>query len=86
MRLDGITLALVLSEIKKQLIPAEIVAFHQIDQYGNMLVLKNNQDYHRLFFSLRPDRMAFFISELVPLPNNTNSMYSRQLNSLLRGG
>ncbi len=86
MRLDGITLALVLSEIKKQLIPAEIVAFHQIDQYGNMLVLKNNQDYHRLFFSLRPDRMAFFISELVPLPNNTNSMFSRQLNSLLRGG
>lgn len=85
MILDSIALALVLSELKNQFSTAKIIDFHQVGQFGIMLILKTNQDEQRLFFSLRPDRMAFFLSELIPLADNHSSAFIQQLNSLLKG-
>lgn len=86
MRLDGVALTLVLSEVTKNLIPANIVGFHQIDQFSTIIVLKKNHNSYKLFFSLRPDHMAFFLSEIISPQDNFNSIFTKQLNSLLKGG
>ncbi len=86
MILDSIALSLVAYEINKQIIPARILDLYQIEQYGILLVLKNKKGDHKIFFSLKPDRMTFFISEIIPLKENVSSTFTKQLKSQLQGG
>ncbi len=86
MVLDGISLSLVIYEIKKQIIPAQIVDIYQVDQFGILLVLQKNNNYQKIFFSLRADQMAFFISSIIPPENNFTSTFAKQTKSLIQGG
>ena len=86
MMLDSIALSLVAYEINKELIPSKIVTLHQVDQYGILMVLKSKKDYQNIFFSLRPDRMSFFISTMLPPEDLHSSAFLKQLQSQLQGG
>ncbi len=86
MILDSVAISLVAYEINKELIPSKIVNLHQVDQYGILMVLKNKGDYQKLFFSLRPDRMSFFISEMMPPEDLHSSLFLKQLKTQLQGG
>lgn len=85
MKLDSIALYLVLYEINKCVIPSQIVNIYQIEQYGILIVLKKNKEYQNLYFSLRPDLMAFFISKDIPLEDNYSSIFLKQLKNELQG-
>ena len=88
MKLDGITLSLITCEINVELIPSKIVDLHQIEQYGILFELENKGDNQKLFFSLRPDRISFFISEMEMLAEEElhSSTFLMQLKTLLQGG
>lgn len=86
MKLDSIALFSVTQEIKKQLIPAKIVDIYQLSRYEMLLVLKNNGVNGNLFFSIQPERTAFFLSRS-PLPSeNFSSLFFHQLKNWIRGG
>jgi predicted ribosome quality control (RQC) complex YloA/Tae2 family protein len=86
MLLDSIALSLVSYEIKKQIIPSKIVALYQLGKYEILLVLKNNEVNKKLFFSIRPDRMAFFLSEQDLKLENFPSLFFNQLKKSIHGG
>jgi predicted ribosome quality control (RQC) complex YloA/Tae2 family protein len=50
MLLDSIALSLVSYEIKKEIIPANIVDLYQLGKYEILFVLKNNKVNKKLFF------------------------------------
>lgn len=86
MVLDSIALSLVTYEINRDIIPSKIVDLHQIEQYGILGVLKNKKDYQKIFFSLRPDLMSFFISNMIPSEDLFSSTFITQLKAQLKGG
>lgn len=86
MLLDSIALSLVSYEIKKEIIPAKIVDLYQLGKYEILFVLKNNKVNKKLFFSIRPDRMAFFLSEQDLPSDNFPSLFFNQLKKLIQGG
>lgn len=86
MVLDGITLSLITYEINEELIPSKIVDLHQIEQYGILMDLQNKRGNQKLFFSLQPDRMAFFISEMGVGENLHSSAFLKQLKTRLQRG
>jgi predicted ribosome quality control (RQC) complex YloA/Tae2 family protein len=86
MKLDSIALSSVVSEIKEKLIPAKIIDIYQINKYEILLNLKSNNCTGKLFFSLRPDMMAFFLSDL-PFPSeNFSSLFFNHLQNWVQGG
>lgn len=86
MKLDSIALSSVIFEINQKLIPAKIVDLNQISKFEFSLGLKNNTSNGRLFFSIRPDRMAFFLSHS-PIPKeNFSSLFFNQLQNWVQGG
>jgi len=86
MKLDSIVLSSVTHEIKEQMIPAKIIDLYQLSKYEILLVLMSNYSTGKLFFSVRPDRMAFFLSKS-PLPSeNFNSLFFNQLKNWVQGG
>jgi predicted ribosome quality control (RQC) complex YloA/Tae2 family protein len=86
MKLDSIALSSVISEIKEKLVPAKITEIYQINKYEILLFLKKNKYNGKLFFSLRPDMMAFFLSDS-PLPSeNFSSLFFNHLQNWVRGG
>ncbi len=86
MKLDSITLSSVTSEVKEKTIPGKIVDVYQLSKYEILLVLKKNKSFGKLFFSVRPDRMAFFLSDS-PLPSeNFTSLFFNQLKNWVQGG
>ncbi len=85
MKLDSITLSSVISEVKEKIVPGKIVDVYQLSKYEILLVLKNNKSFAKLFFSVRPDRMAFFLSDS-PLPSeNFTSLFFNQLKNWVQG-
>ena len=86
MILDGIALSLITYEINEELIPSKIVDLLQIEQYGILFDLKNKRGSQKLFFSLRPDRMTFFISEMMAQEDLHSSTFLKQLKIQLQGG
>ena len=62
MRLDSITISSVITELNNIIIPAKIIDIYQIGKFELILLLKNNHHVRQLFFSIRPDRMTFFLS------------------------
>jgi predicted ribosome quality control (RQC) complex YloA/Tae2 family protein len=86
MKLDSIALSSVTSEIKAKLIPAKIIDVYQINKYEILLFLKGNNCTGNLFFSLRPDMMAFFLSDS-PIPSeNFSSLFFNHLQNWVQGG
>jgi len=86
MKLDSIALSSITHEIKKQIIPANIIDVYQLSKYEILLMLKKNNSSGKLFCSVRPDRMAFFLSSS-PLPlENFTSLFFNQLKNWIKGG
>lgn len=86
MRLDSIALSSVVSEIKEKILPGKIVDLYQLSKYELLFVIKKNDSIENLFFSIRPDRMAFFLSDF-PFPSdNFNSLFFNQLKKWVQGG
>ena len=86
MKLDSITLASVVLEIKTSLIPAKIVELFQISKYELLFVLKSNYSSKNLFISIRPERMAFFLTDSPAPPENFQSLFFNNLTNLVRRG
>ena len=86
MKLDSIALSSVISEIRENLIPAKIIDIYQLNKYEILMGLKNNNHLNNLFFSLRPDRMAFFLSDALPPSENFSSLFFNHLQNWIQGG
>jgi len=86
MRLDSIALSSVTSEIKNKLLPGKIFAIYQLSKYELLLVIKTDNFSEKLLISIRPDRMAFFLSQS-PLPSdNFSTLFYNQLKNWIQGG
>lgn len=86
MKLDSIALSAVTHEIKKKWIPSKIIDLYQLSRYELLLVLKNNNITGKLFFSIRPDRMAIFLSDSSLPSENFASLFFNQLKNWIQGG
>jgi len=86
MKLDSIALSSVTSEIKESLMPAKIIELYQLSKYEILLILKRNNYTGKLFCSVRPDRMAFFLSESSLPSKNFSSLFFNQLQNWVQGG
>ncbi|MDD3640546.1 MAG: NFACT RNA binding domain-containing protein [Atribacterota bacterium] len=85
MKLDSIAIASVVFETKKNIIPAKIIELYQPSKYEILFVLKSKKGIGRLFFSIRPDRMAFFRSESLIPSENFTSLFFNHLQNWLQG-
>jgi len=86
MKLDSIALSSVTFEIKERLIPAKIIELYQLSKYEILLLLKRNNHIGKLFCSIRPDRMAFFLSDSSLPSKNFSSLFFNQLQNWVQGG
>jgi len=86
MKLDSIALSSVTFEIKKSIIPAKIIELFQLSKYEILLVLKRNNHIGKIFCSVRPDRMAFFLSDSSLPSKNFSSLFFNQLQNWIQGG
>jgi len=86
MKLDSIALSSITSEVKEKIVPGKIVDVYQLSKYEILLVLKNNKSFVKLFISVRPDRMAFFLSDSSLPSENFTSLFFNQLKNWVQGG
>lgn len=86
MKLDSITLSSVVLEIKKEFIPAKIIELFQISKYELLFILKTNYSSKNLFISIRPERMAFFLTDSPAPSENFQSLFFNNLTNLVRRG
>lgn len=85
MKLDGIYLSSVSFEVKEYFIPSKIVDLYQLNHNEIQLVLKNKETVRVLHFSVRPDRMAFFLSDSPSPSVNISSLFFHQLMNWVQG-